>query len=106
MSLLDPSLPLRIFERAVGEWREIAVRHARAAGPDHFLGVEHLLHCIRDRSEPIPNITHAMLVIAIRAAARSSAAGGCVASVQAILATKGTPVFRRLPSLYDEKNHD
>ena len=102
ISLLDCSRPLRIFEQATGKWREVPIKHARAAGPDHLLGVEHLLHCIRDRSEPIPRIDHAMHVMAIRAAARASAASGRSQQIR----TAGTPAFgRRLPLPNGEENH-
>jgi predicted dehydrogenase len=75
ISLLDCSQPLRIF-RPGGSWQNEAVSHARVSGPDHVLGVEHLLQCIRDATEPIPNIAHAMHVMAIRAAASESACSG------------------------------
>ena len=105
-SLLDSSQPLRIFEQAAGEWRDVPVKHTRAAGPDHVLGVEHLLHCIRDQSEPVANIAHAMHVMAIRAAAGLSAASGCGASVQTIPTTTGMPAFRgRLPLASGEESH-
>ena len=49
------SQPLRIFEQATENGGSPG-RARKGRRPDHVLGVEHLLHCIRDRSEPIASI--------------------------------------------------
>lgn len=74
LSLLDVSEPVRVF--AGGEWQETRVPHARAAGPDHLLGVEQLVECVAHGGEPSLSADRAIHVLAVIAAARRSAAEG------------------------------
>jgi predicted dehydrogenase len=76
MSLLDPTVPLRRFHAAVRSWTQEPVEHARGDGPDHILGVEHLLRCLRDGTAPRLSLAHALHVLEIRDAASRSAAEG------------------------------
>ena len=57
-------------------WTLSAVPHERAAGPDHLLGVEHLVECLTSGARPIPSIDHAIHVVEIMEAADQSAATG------------------------------
>lgn len=86
ISLLDCSRPLRIFHPG-GGWKKEAVSHARASGPDHVLGVEHLLQCVCDATEPIPSVAHAMHVMAVREAACESASVGRRVRIQPVEAS-------------------
>jgi predicted dehydrogenase len=72
VSLLDVSQPVRI--QLDGEDRSELVPHARAAGPDHVLGVEHLVDCVEEGVEPIVSVAHARHVIEVLEAAALSAA--------------------------------
>jgi hypothetical protein len=45
-------------------------------GPDHLLGVEHLVECLSSGTRPIPNIDHSIHVVEIMEAASRSAAAG------------------------------
>jgi predicted dehydrogenase len=75
VNLLDVSAPIQLCD-ASGAWSEIAVPHERASGPDHLLGVEHLVERIADGGSPIPSVEHATHVIAIIEAASQSAVTG------------------------------
>ena len=57
-------------------WLSTTVPHVRAGGPDHLLGVEHLVWCIETGQPPIPSIEHAAHVIEIMEAAAASARSG------------------------------
>jgi predicted dehydrogenase len=74
VSLLDVSEPVRV--RVDGDDRSETVPHARAAGPDHVLGVEHLVDCVEQGAEPIASVEHALHVIEVLEAAALSAAEG------------------------------
>lgn len=79
LNLLDVSAPVEVL-RHNGEWETITPpRTGRAAGPDHLLGVEHLIDCITTGGEPLPSAEHALHVVEIiEAAARSSTGGQTV----------------------------
>ena len=72
LSLIDGSHPDPGLHRRPG-WFDEPVDHVRPAGPDHLLGVEHLVDCIEHRRPPIVSLGHALHVIDIRAAAAESA---------------------------------
>jgi predicted dehydrogenase len=72
LSLLDVSQPLRL--QVAGEERSELVAHERVSGPDHVLGVEHLVNCVEHRREPIAGVAHALHVIEVLEAAALSAA--------------------------------
>src|SRR5215218_2790216 len=53
VNLLDVSAPVETL--VVGEgWTSHAIPHERSAGPDHLLGVEHLVECLSGGARPIP----------------------------------------------------
>ena len=53
LDLLNMTAPVRLLRPGQG-WTEIAPpADARAGGPDHLLGVAHLLDCIETRTEPV-----------------------------------------------------
>jgi predicted dehydrogenase len=75
VNLLDVSAPVETLLLGEG-WRSHAVPHERAAGPDHLLGVEHLVDCVTTGARPIPSIEHAIHVIEIMEAAAQSTESG------------------------------
>jgi predicted dehydrogenase len=75
VSLIDGAHPIRVFTESRG-WFDEPVAHVRPAGPDHLLGVEHLVDCIEHRQAPIAGLAHALHVVDIRAAAAVSARAG------------------------------
>lgn len=62
-SLLDVSAPISLFLDGAGDWVEEPVEHAREAGPDHILGVEHLVECAISGKRPIASAEHAIHVL-------------------------------------------
>jgi predicted dehydrogenase len=72
LSLLDVSQPLRL--QVDGQERSELVPHARSAGPDHVLGIEHLVDCVQEGVDPIVSVAHARHVIEVLEAAAKSAA--------------------------------
>ena len=80
LGLLDVSEPLRL--EVDGDDRTEVVPHERSAGPDHLLGVEHLVDCVEQGLEPIAGVAHARHVIEVLEAAVLSAADGRAASVE------------------------
>lgn len=80
MSVLDVSQPVEELGRS-GEWVTHPVAAERAAGPDHVLGVEHLVDCIASGRRPIVDGDHAVHVLAVIEAARASAADGLTRDV-------------------------
>jgi predicted dehydrogenase len=75
LSLLDVSQPVHLLD-ASGEWRTIDVPAERAGGPDHLLGVAHLLECIGSGAAPLLSADHAIHVLEILDAAARAAASG------------------------------
>ncbi|MBA2597135.1 MAG: Gfo/Idh/MocA family oxidoreductase [Chloroflexia bacterium] len=79
VNLLDVSAPVDTL-LPEEDWTRHELPHERAAGPDHLLGVEHLVDCLTTGARPIPSIDRAIHVIEImEAAARSAATGQAVA---------------------------
>lgn len=77
LSLLDVSAPIRFWQPEQDDWVDIPVAYQRAGGgPDHLLGVAHLVDCVRSGRSPIPSIEHAAHVIDVIAAAERSATEG------------------------------
>jgi predicted dehydrogenase len=75
VNLLDVSAPVETLVRGEG-WTSHAIAHERAAGPDHLLGVAHLVECLTSGAQPIPSIDHAIHVLEIMEAATRSVAAG------------------------------
>jgi predicted dehydrogenase len=79
VNLLDVSAPVETLVLGEG-WTSHTMPYQRAAGPDHLLGVEHLVECLSSGARPIPSIDHAIHVVEImEAAARSAATGHAIA---------------------------
>jgi predicted dehydrogenase len=76
LSLLDVGAPVEVL-RAGHDWEQIPVPFGgRASGPDHHLGVEHLVDCIQQDLEPVLSVDHALHVVEIiEAAALASEMG-------------------------------
>ena len=53
---------------------EEPVEHERDSGPDHILGVEHLIACVSSGERPVAGAEHAIHVIDVIEAARESIA--------------------------------
>lgn len=81
-SLFDVSAPISVLRPGTDEWVDDSVEHQRAAGPDHVLGVQHLVDCIQHGTEPIPSADHAIHVLEVIAAARDAAATGRTVAVE------------------------
>jgi predicted dehydrogenase len=75
VDLLDVSAPVETYLPGEG-WSAQVIPHARDAGPDHLLGVEHLVECLTTGAPPLPSIDHAVHVVEIMEAAGESAATG------------------------------
>jgi predicted dehydrogenase len=76
LELLDVAAPMHLLD-ASGEWREISLDAERpGGGPDHILGVEHLLDCIAGGRAPVASADHAIHVLEILEAAAVSAVSG------------------------------
>ena len=74
--MLDVTAPVEVL-RAGAEWERVELpRTGRAAGPDHVLGVEHLLDCIQNERESVLSVEHALHVVEIIEKAALSAAEG------------------------------
>ena len=76
VNLLDVSAPLSLTD-ADGNQREAPIPiSGRRAGPDHLLGVEHLVRCVLEQSRPVLSIEHAIHCLEILEASSESAASG------------------------------
>ena len=75
ISLLDMTEPVRVFSG--GEWRSEPVAYERSDGPDHLLGVRHLVECVvaGDRACAL-SVAHAAHVVRVLEAAERSASDG------------------------------
>ena len=81
LSLLDVSAPIEVL--ADGEWTTLAVpATGRDQGPDHLLGVEHLLDLVAGAAAPALTPAHAIHVVEIVEAAERSARDGVVSTVE------------------------
>lgn len=89
LDLLDVSAPVDVLRPGAG-WEQAAMPGAgRAAGPDHLLGVEHLIDCIAHDREPTLSIAHALHVVEILEAAIRSAAEGRAIEINSVFTTQG-----------------
>jgi predicted dehydrogenase len=76
LDLLDVSAPIDLLRAGRG-WERIDLpRTGRERGPDHLLGVEHLVECARTGARPIASLPHALHVVEIIEKAEQSAADG------------------------------
>jgi predicted dehydrogenase len=74
LNLLDVSAPVDLLKD--GEWQSLDVPHERSRGPDHLLGVEHLVECVQRGEALILSVDHAVHVLEIIEAADRSAMSG------------------------------
>ena len=76
LDVIDVSAPVETLATGSG-WRSVRLpQTGRAAGPDHHLGVEHLVDCIETGSQPVLSAAHALHVVEIIEKAALSAAEG------------------------------
>lgn len=65
LDAIDVSAPVEVL-RAGSKWERITPpQTGRAAGPDHHLGIEHLVDCIQNNTKPILSAQHALHVVEI-----------------------------------------
>jgi predicted dehydrogenase len=74
------------LRRRSDSWQEILPPFppnppGRSRGPDHLLGILHLLDCIEGRCEPLLGFEQAAHVLQIIEAAQESAATGCAVAI-------------------------
>lgn len=73
---IDVSAPVEVLRTGAG-WEAVSLpQTGRAAGPDHHLGIEHLVDCIQHDVAPLLSIDHALHVVEIIEKAAQSAAEG------------------------------
>ncbi len=82
-SLFDVAAPVSVLRAGTEEWVDLPVERERDGGPDHLLGIEHLVDCIREGGPVIPSADHAVHVLEIIEAARESAGTGQAVAVAA-----------------------
>ena len=81
-SWVDVSSPVEVLAPD-GTWAAIEVpRTGRAEGPDHLLGVEHLIDCIASGTPPVLSATHGIHVLEILEQADRSSREGVVAALE------------------------
>ena len=77
LSLLEGADPVSVsLADDEGAWRTIAVANHRESGPDHIMGVEHLLDVLDGKLDPVLRIEDAVHALEILDAAINSAAAG------------------------------
>jgi predicted dehydrogenase len=65
LNIIDVGVPIQL-QRGDGAWETIDVpRSGRASGPDHLLGIAHLVECVREQRSPTLSIEHALHVVEI-----------------------------------------
>ena len=88
LDLLDVSAPVEVL-RPNGEWEVVpAPLTGRTAGPDHLLGIEHLVDCISSGTDPLPSAEHALHVVEIIEAAETSSSSGQAVELETTFATQ------------------
>ena len=82
LNLLDVSAPVEMLKPGTG-WKSIQLpQTGRTAGPDHHLGLEHLVDCIQNSVNPVLSIDHALHVVEIIEKAAQSALEGRALSIE------------------------
>jgi len=81
-SLLDVAAPVSVLRPGGLQWEELSGLGQRSSGPDHILGVEHLVDFIATGQEPVVSASHAIHVLDIIAAARRAAATGRTVTIE------------------------
>jgi predicted dehydrogenase len=81
-NLLDVSAPISLLRAGQG-WESITLpRTGRESGPDHLLGIEHLVDCIQHQQKPLLSIDHALHVVEIIEKAHRSAEQGVTLDIE------------------------
>lgn len=81
LNLLDVSAPVEVL--GANGWETITLpRTGREAGPDHLLGIEHLVQCIQQDTAPILSAAHAVHVLNVLDHAAESARDGCAKTIE------------------------
>jgi predicted dehydrogenase len=81
---IDVASPVGVL-RSGRDWEDVALpQTGRTAGPDHHLGVEHLVDCIQQDREPLLSAAHALHVVAIIEQAARSAQTGCTQTLSTV----------------------
>lgn len=81
LDVIDVAAPVELLRAGHG-WERVAPpfpvdrAHGRTAGPDHHLGIEHLVDCIEFDREPVLSIDHALHVVDVLEQAVVSAQTG------------------------------
>lgn len=88
IDLLDVSAPVELLRAGAG-WEQIPPpfgedRGGRKKGPDHLLGIEHLVDCIEHDREPVLSVAHALHVIEIIEKGAHSAAQGQTLALESV----------------------
>jgi predicted dehydrogenase len=82
LNIIDCAAPIDLLQTDKGwDWQSVPVPHKRAGGPDHILGVQHLVECLQTGKAPVLSIAHAAHVIEILDAAAVSSATGNTVSI-------------------------
>jgi predicted dehydrogenase len=78
------SAPISLLRAGQG-WESITLpRTGRESGPDHLLGIEHLVDCIQQQQRPVLSINHALHVVEIIEKAKQSAEQGVTLDIESI----------------------
>jgi predicted dehydrogenase len=78
---IDVSAPVEVMRPGAG-WQEVsppfegAQQIGRQSGPDHHLGIEHLVDCLQYNQEPLLSVEHALHVVEILEKAEEAAREG------------------------------
>jgi predicted dehydrogenase len=89
LDILDVSAPVHLLRAGEG-WQTIDLpRTGRARGPDHLLGIEHLVDCIQHDREPVLSIDHALHVIEILEKAAIAAQTGRTHVIESVFRQHG-----------------
>jgi predicted dehydrogenase len=82
VNVIDVAAPVEILRRGQG-WETVTLpRTGRAAGPDHLLGVEHLVDCLQQGRQPILSLAHALHVVEVLEKAAEAARTGQTIAVE------------------------
>jgi predicted dehydrogenase len=81
---IDVASPVEVLRAGQGWERVTLPQSGRASGPDHHLGIEHLVDCIQHDAEPVLSAAHALHVVEIIEKAAQSAQTGCVQSIDTV----------------------
>ena len=81
LNILDVAAPVELFRTGIG-WQQIKLpQTGRLSGPDHLLGIEHLIDSIQNSTKPVLDADHALHVIEIIEKAAQSALEGTTLKV-------------------------